>query len=59
MDLNFLWTFITESIDNNFFSYLAINTSILGNTQADGHLNNWKLSKPLNISKFYIVKKLI
>ena len=41
-----LKNFIKESTDNIFFSYLAIITSTFGHIQADGHFNNWNLSKP-------------
>ena len=42
-----------------FFSYFAIISWTLGHTQADSHLNNAKLSKPQNFSKFQIGEKLI
>ena len=50
--------FIEKSIDNLFFSYLAMITSTLGRIQADGHLNNWKFSKPPNFANCWIVVKL-
>ena len=49
---------IEKSIHDIFFGYLAIKASILGHAQANGHLNNGKLSKPQNFLKCRIVEKL-
>ena len=54
-----LKNFIKESTDNIFFSYLAIITSTFGHIQADGHFNNWNLSRPQNLANCWIVQKLI
>ena len=49
---------IEKSIDDIFFGYLAIKASILGHAQADGHLNNGKLSKLQTFLNSRIVEKL-